>query len=306
MFNRCEFNKIFNSKVDLYTKSISSRFMKSIYLHLILSFVFFQTFGQQNDSVSNENKSKQHVYRVKWYIDAPIIVGGLVSNYYGVRVLKGKKGIDEATVLTLTPEDVPKFDRGATRQNPAFAETAMHMSDISLTTTIILPSLLLFDKKIRQDALRIGVIYLTTISLMSNCYSWGVGRINRYRPYVYNPNESIERRTRNGSKNSFYGGHAAAAATCSFFAAKVFADYHKGSKLVPVLYGLAVIPPAITAYYRYKAGMHFPSDLIVGTIAGAAIGIVVPELHKPRKKNKNMSFDPVIGPYQGFAMTYKF
>lgn len=179
----------------------------------------------------------------------------------------------------------------------------MILSDISLAGTFIFPGLLIIDKHVRKDALKVGIVFLTTMSIMSNVYSWGVGHIDKYRPYVYNPEESFTRRMRNGSRNSFYGGHAAAAASVSYFAVKVFHDYHPGHKLTPWLFGAAILPPAIVGYYRYKAGMHFPSDMIAGIAFGAALGIVIPQLHKPRYKN--ISLYPIMGPGKGLAMTIK-
>ena len=270
--------------------------IKKIHLCFLSFFISYSVFAQSPER-------SESVYKVKLWIDAPIIVGGMVSNYFGVRTLKGKEGLDSSTALSLSPRDINAFDRGASKQDPSYAKRAMLLSDITLTSTFIFPALLFLDKEIRHDGLKVGIIFLTTMSAMSNVYSWGVGHIDKYRPYVYNPEESLSRRMRRGSRNSFYGGHAAAAASVSFFAAKVFHDYHPGHKLTPWLFGAALIPPAVVGYYRYKAGMHFPSDLLAGIGVGAIIGIVVPQLHKPR--HKNISFSPLIGPGNGLAMTIK-
>lgn len=247
---------------------------------------------------------RKPVYRVKPWIDVPIIVVGMVSNYYGVRILKSKEGLDSAKVAALSPDDISRFDRGAAKQDPAFAEKAMLLSDITLAGTFVFPAMLAFDREVRKDALKVGIVFLTTMSAMSNMYSWGVGHIEKYRPYVYNPDESMSRRMRNGSRNSFYGGHAAASASVSFFAAKVFHDYHPGHKLTPWLFAGALIPPAVVGYYRYKAGMHFPFDIICGIVAGAALGIIIPQLHKPRYKN--ISFYPFSAPGGGLVMRVDF
>ena len=37
---------------------------------------------------------------------------------------------------------------------------------------------------------------------------------------------------------------------------------------------------ALTAYARVAAGRHFPSDVIVGAVVGAAIGHLVPRSHR--------------------------
>lgn len=90
--------------------------------------------------------------------------------------------------------------------------------------------------------------------------------------------------------------------------AKVFSDYNPqlGAKKW-LLFGAALIPPAFVGYYRYKALKHFPTDIIVGTAIGAAVGILVPHLHKiNRKNNKAVSLLPYTGEYSGLALRYTF
>jgi membrane-associated phospholipid phosphatase len=266
-----------------------------IFLFIIsLNFLIYPCLAQE------EEVPKNSVYRVRTWIAAPIIVGGFVANYYGVRVLKSKPGLDSTVAANLTPLEVNSFDRGAARQNPSKADTYMEVSDIGLTTTVLLPVFLLADKKIKRDFLQVSIIYLETMAIMSNAYSWGVGHINRKRPYVFNTNESFTRRTREGSFNSFYAGHPAACAATTFFMVKVFHDYHPGSKLTPYLYAAALVPPAFVAYLRYKSGMHFPTDIIAGISAGAFIGTIVPHLHK--RKNDKLSILPTGN---GILMTLK-
>ncbi|MFL5730260.1 MAG: phosphatase PAP2 family protein [Cytophagaceae bacterium] len=249
----------------------------------------------------DEGYKKNSVYKLNPWVTVPVIVGGFVTNYYGILHLKAKPGLDSATVAQLSPADVNRFDRGASRQDPAVADKFMKASDIGLTAIVLTPVFLLADKNPRKDFTRISLIYLETMSIMANAYSWGVGNLNRKRPYVFNTEESFKRRTRAGSFNSFYAGHPAACAASTFFIVKVFHDYHPGSKLTPWLYGAALIPPLGVAYCRYKAGMHFPTDIIAGIAAGAFIGTIVPHLHK-KKGDKKLSLYPT---FNGFAMTVK-
>jgi membrane-associated phospholipid phosphatase len=267
-----------------------------------LSFLFIINVNAQQDSIV----AKKQVYKkINPWVTYPIIGVGLVTNYFGIQFLKSKPGIDPALLTTYGPEDVNAFDRGATRQHTADkAYRDMKISDWLLNGSFVLPLALLADKNIKSDALKVGVILLESSAIMANAYSWGVGHVNRIRPYVFNPQEDPLRRIRRGSFNSFYGGHAAASAMATFFAVKVYHDYNPGSKLTPWLYGVALIPPAAVAYFRYTSGMHFPSDLIVGIAAGAFIGTIVPHLHKA--KNNGLSIYPVIGPGNGIGMTYQF
>jgi membrane-associated phospholipid phosphatase len=114
----------------------------------------------------------------------------------------------------------------------------------------------------------------------------------RSRPLTYNPAVSNELRTDKTSKLSFFSGHTAQTAGFSFFMAKVITDYHPkmplGQKIG--LWSIAAALPAATGYFRVKGGKHFNSDVITGFAIGAAIGWLIPQLHK--KKNSKISMTP--------------
>ena len=165
----------------------------------------------------------------------------------------------------------------------------------------------MLDKEIRQDWAPMLLLYLETEAIVGNLFSWGAAiHIDRIRPLVYNPDVSYEDKTFKRNKNSFYSGHTSSSAAASFFVAKVYTDYHPelGAKKF-IFYGLAVIPPAFTGFYRYKGMKHFPTDVLTGLAVGAATGILVPHLHKHRNHN-NLTLIPVAGRFTGFAMSLKF
>lgn len=265
---------------------------------LLLLFSFACTGSFAGDSAMTR------VYYFKPWLDGTATGIGFITNYVGLKIIKSKNLLDSATVMQFGPEDVNPFDRPAVFQDPDFSDEAILFSNISLHTCFASPFLLLFDKAIRKDALKIGLLYLETESLVGNTYSWGVGHIKRKRPFVFNPDESLERKTGRGSQNSFYSGHVASAASCTFFIAKVYADYHPHSRWRPYIYGAAVIPPAIVGYFRYRAGMHFTSDIIAGAVVGAGIGILVPQLHKEwrQKKTNKVLLLPFSGYYSGLSL----
>jgi membrane-associated phospholipid phosphatase len=123
---------------------------------------------------------------------------------------------------------------------------------------------------------------------------------------VYGTIADAPRRRENDSQRSFYAGHTAATAAASFYTAKVFQDYNPGSKLKPLVWVVAAATPAVVGYLRYKAGMHFLSDNLLGYAMGAAAGILIPEWHKT-KGSQNVSILPEVGNgYKGLAVTYTF
>ena len=66
--------------------------------------------------------------------------------------------------------------------------------------------------------------------------------------------------------------------------ASMYDDYNPDSKFSSYLWIGAGLVPALTAYYRYDAGKHFPSDLVAGYIVGSAVGILIPEWHTKNSK----------------------
>ena len=69
-------------------------------------------------------------------------------------------------------------------------------------------------------------------------------------------------------------------ATATFFAAKVFHDFNPSSRAAPYVWGSTAVVPMAVAYYRIETGKHFLSDNLVGYAVGAAMGVLVPQLHK--------------------------
>jgi len=241
-------------------------------------------------------------YRVRAIDVISIPVAGGLS-YLGLKELRAKPRLDSAYVVTLSPEDVNAFDRGAARNNQSIAGT---YSDAALYTAIALPFLTLVDKNIRHDGLKIITLYFETMGAMGVIYTWGVSQTRRKRPYVYNSEVEMEKRTGKGALNSFFAGHPAAAAASTFFAAKVLHDYYPDMKHEWIIWTAASIPPALVGYFRYQNGQHFPTDIIAGLPIGIALGILIPEIHK-RRKDSNVSIIPTYYNQTGIVtLTYKF
>ena len=101
---------------------------------------------------------------------------------------------------------------------------------------------------------------------------------------------------RPANHNSFFSGHTSSTATSTFFMARILDDLHPelGTKRW-LLYAGAAVPPALAGWYRIRAGKHFPSDVVAGFAFGAAVGVLVPELHR-RTKGHDLSFLPWFSP----------
>ncbi len=237
--------------------------------------------------------SARHPYKVNYWVSGGIAVVGGLTNYIGIPPIINKQEISAAELSSLNRNVINGFDRWALNQDPSKADMYDKDATIVLATSVTLPAVLAFDKYIGKDWSKMLVMYLETISVVSNIYTYsflGPSFQNRFRPITYYADAPMSERVDGNSRNSFYSGHVASTAAATFFMAKVYADYHPelgGKKYL--LYAAAAIPPVLLGYFRVKGLRHFPSDAMVGLGVGAFVGIMIPEIHRIKFKNKNLS-----------------
>jgi membrane-associated phospholipid phosphatase len=264
---------------------------------LSVLFTISSTFAQQP---SADSTSPYHTSFVK---DGAIIVGGVGLTFLGYSLITNKKDLTNAQLATKTRSSVPFFDRG----NVGFySRQADDDSYIPFQASFAMPVLMaLLNKNERQKFGQVMVLYLQTMAITGTVFTMATGNVYRSRPYVYNTSLSADFRKEKDSQRSFFAGHTAATAAATFFMAKTFADFNPDSKAKPYVWAFAAAVPAVVGYLRYKGGMHFLSDNVLGYAVGAAAGILVPQLHKI-KRMKNVTIAPAVGiGNKGLAITYK-
>ncbi len=216
-------------------------------------------------------------YEWSYAADIPTSTIGIGANVAYIILDKKLPGLSPAEILSLDRNQVNSFDRSATYNwNPKAALA----SDILLYSSMALPAILLADADIRKDYLKVGSIYLQTLALNTGITNLTKVLVHRNRPYMYNPEAPMDLKLKNDARYSFFSGHTSVSAAMCFMTAKIYSDYHPDSKALPYIWAGAAIIPATTALLRWEAGKHYWSDVIVGYITGAAIGFLVPHLHK--------------------------
>lgn len=243
-------------------------------------------------------------YKTSFKVDGPIVVAGIGLTALGTTLIGNKRDLTPAEVAAKTRDKVPFFDRGNAGY---YSEKADKDSYIPFQYSFALPVVMvLANKHQRHNAFQVLALYTETMAITGALFTMAAGTVYRSRPYVYGNIATLDRRMDNDSHRSFYAGHTAATAAAMFFTAQTFSDFNPDSKLKPVVWVVAASVPALVGYLRYKAGMHFLSDNILGYAMGAAAGIYVPKLHKIDKL-KNLSVTPQAGKrYKGIAFTYNF
>jgi len=221
----------------------------------------------------------QGVYKLSYATDFSITGVGIATNVPAVFLKKNKPLLTEEQINQLDKNDIWKPDRFATNYwNPRVAKA----SDALMFTSIALPALLYINKNVRsnKDAGKITLMYAEVLLLNAGITNLTKELVKRKRPYNYNPDAPLSKKQERDATSSFFSGHTSFSASSSFFMAKVFADTNPNSKWKPYVWTGAAILPLTTGILRVAAGKHFPTDVLVGYLIGAATGILVPQLHK--------------------------
>ncbi|MFZ4520962.1 MAG: phosphatase PAP2 family protein [Bacteroidales bacterium] len=265
---------------------------KTLFLLAVLC-VSVSALCQPADSLVNPVKRIKR-YHVNYYVTGSIIGIGMAGDYFAISRLKSKPKLTPEELSFINTDQqknlINSIDRWALHQKSSDRTLYKKFSDYGEIGIFVLPSLLIIDKNIRRDWLDILLMYVEGHTITFSFYNYsplGPSFVNRYRPFVYYPENGSEgltedyRMNNNNTRNSFFSGHVGSCAYSTFFMAKVYCDYHPELGAAKYLIYLAAsIPPLAIGYARIKSLDHFPSDVAVGFGLGAVIGIVVPALHK--------------------------
>jgi membrane-associated phospholipid phosphatase len=129
------------------------------------------------------------------------------------------------------------------------------------------------------DWILFGEVYLITSSLAISGKAAGV----HARPLAYGSRAPAAERASGDAGSSFYSAHTAGAFAAAVFTAYTYQLKHPESPAVPYLWGAMLGMAGSVGALRVFSGKHFPSDVAVGALMGAAVGYAVPRLHLVRK-----------------------
>jgi hypothetical protein len=248
------------------------------------------------------SSSAQSPYQSSWEKDGTIIGAGGISATAGFFLYKSVSVPARTQIENLSRESVNGFDRSAIYH---FSEQADKTSDILFGIAAAAPCILLSDHAIRDDWKTITLMYVETWSFIGGTSMMSKGLIERYRPYAYNPNVSLDKKLSSDAKMSFFSNHTTAAFASAVFLSTVYSDYNPSSEWKPYIWAGSLLTASVVGYLRYEAGMHFPTDILTGAIVGSAIGYAIPWMHRSGKENLSITPGVPRTDY-GFSIQVKF
>ncbi|GAB4408871.1 MAG: hypothetical protein OHK0039_12210 [Bacteroidia bacterium] len=183
----------------------------------------------------------------------------------------------------LNRQDLPAFDRVATYN---WSLPVKQASDYVLIGSVLAPpALLLIHSDLRRDGKTLFPIWNEALVLTAGLTGLVKWLTLRPRPYNYldpggNYPGLAEELLSSDARLAFFSGHTSLTAVSAFVTARIIHDYFPDSPWRWVGWGTAIVLPAVAGWMRVRAGKHYPSDVIVGYLVGAAVGYTVPLLHK--------------------------
>lgn len=246
---------------------------------------------------------EREVYRINPIVDYTVTGVGTAWSAYALSKIYNKTPPTESDVLLLDKNNVNVLDRWAIYP---YDQQLIDLSNYPFYAAIPLPLLFFVtNTPTRKDFFKLSLLYWETLSVMGLLGTSATYFVDRYRPYCYTDETTMEQRTSKVATNSFFSGHVEMVAAPTFLIAKVYSDYYPESSATWMFYGAAVAVTGFTAYCRLLSGAHFPTDILLGAVVGASCGILVPQMHKVGAQK--LSFLPYSdGEYRGFAVTYHF
>lgn len=209
------------------------------------------------------------VYRVSPAIDGPIIAGTLLAGWlpyaYASKLIHPRCPCD--------PGEVNGFDRGAIGNRSSLADT---LSDVTVAAAILVPAALDVHELGLGSELVEDLVVLTETLAINGAFVV-LAKFTAQRPLPRTYENDPELVGSPGGYRSFYSGHTSTVFAALGAASMTAALRHHAGAWPWVLTGAV---GASVGIERVLAGRHFPTDVIVGAIAGTAVGVAVPWLHR--------------------------
>jgi membrane-associated phospholipid phosphatase len=233
-----------------------------------------------------------------------IIIGtGTVIGAAAILVMANTEKLTEDEINSLNPKDVNGFDRIAI--GPYESDVP---GDVLFYSSFMFPMTLLAYDKTREDFGTVALMYGEAVLLNASINALVKGLTDRPRPFVYDRNTSAELKYEVEARFAFFSGHTSMTAVNTYYTAKVYSAYISNETTKTLMWTAAALIPAITGFSRVNTHNHFPTDVIVGYIVGAAIGYLIPEIHKSdNNKDSSSSTTPeqfIHSPIFGFQITF--
>lgn len=245
--------------------------------------------------------------------DGVLIAGG--AGFAGLLSLVLQTGEIRATNPG-SVDNLLSLDRGAVSQT--VDPNASLYSDIGLYSAVAFAVIDPVVSGLRDgwDATIVdGVMYAETVALTETLTDITKIAVRRPRPidYVRCPQVTGSMTTVDSTCSgtnfdlSFFSGHAATVGAIGATATYLAFERSSHTARPWITLAATVLLTSFVSYERVRGGDHFPTDVIAGSMAGAAVGVLVPHMHRHKDEAPAVLVGAAPAPGGGtIALTGRF
>jgi membrane-associated phospholipid phosphatase len=211
------------------------------------------------------------------------------GGYYGRHIGLTAVGFAGAGMLTafLSPshpglEPFPRFGPDVSVRD-LFNPGADALSYTTLYVSIGLPVALQLSDGYTTELGNMALVYAEAHAATALLTTLAKITVARPRPYTHNERPELERLEREQGSSayvSFFSGHSSHAYTAAMAGSILYAMRTDDLAARHTVWGLEFSLAALTAQLRVCAGRHYRTDVWLGTLVGAGIGLAVPALNR--------------------------
>jgi membrane-associated phospholipid phosphatase len=212
-------------------------------------------------------------FELSWDRDVPVVSASVAF----AAVWLAETQLRRPSLCPCSTAGIPSFDRVALTQSSAASATA---SDVLLVSMLILSpaevtiGIAGHGARSLVEAL---VIQAESMTLSASLTAMVKDAVARPYPSVY-----TSRDTSLSGYESFWSGHAAATFDAIVTATYLLHESYPTQAWPWIAGGFGIAAATATSVLRVTAGVHFPSDVVVGALVGSGVGMVVPLVHRRR------------------------
>lgn len=224
--------------------------------------------------------------KVQWKKDLGLLALGGAGTLSGYLL---QRQIDPLTVPqlnTLSQTDLSTLNFLDRNLQIQWRPPVARASDVLLIGTALMPFAVAMSQGWEDQSLNLSLLSMQTLTYTVGLTNWTKYLTQRARPFTYlsagNDLALLEKQMEYDARTSFFSGHTSITATGSFLSAQIFSYYHPDSPYRPLVWGGAVLLPALVGYLRVRSGKHFPSDVMAGYLVGASVALINFRFHLDR------------------------
>ncbi|MDR0966414.1 MAG: phosphatase PAP2 family protein [Myxococcales bacterium] len=189
----------------------------------------------------------------------------------------GRNALDDSVTRALAWNDIG----AASKVGDLFAYVAMPLATAG-TLALVTAS----ESRFEEMPLNLLIMAETLVLSMTfnQIVKYAVGR---ERPFVAELSASEKSKTSSPADNnlSFYSAHSSVAFALAVSAGTI--AHLRGYEAEPYVWAIGLPMAAFVAYSRIGAKKHYLTDVLVGSVAGAAFGFAIPWLlHRPKSAQR--------------------